>query len=1043
MTIANLRLGLILLFCISATPLISQNTSSTASLSIQSSSEADSLLKLGNQYLDKAEYLKAKPIFEALLPYFEEKEAVIKSAEVLMGLSELHAVFNDWSRCVEACERGIEQLENVEGAESKVALFLGKMGLTQGALGQYEKGEQNIQKGIELEKSHGSESSITLAKLYGTLGLFNLRIGRFEKSLAYFDQCIEMNNALGIPNAKSNVSARLNKITINRLLRKNIEAFSECQAVLAICEGKEQYREFWPKIYQSLGTIYLDWQELEKALFYLEKAETEGEKLWGTKVMNIAVLKVNLAATYSVLDQQEATIEKYSEARDILLELSSGQQIISVTYEGLGRAYEALGDYQKSFENAQLAVKVYENLPNGNQLQYANALRLLGYAYVYLEQPKEAMLQYKKAIQILEENYGSDNAHLKPLLTAVGGYYLELGNYEEALRYIKKGWVFLCGTVPDFEDPDFLNCLDQYTEFADISQDMPILLWHAAILIDKADANPTDWKNLQSALQIYDKGIQLLALRNKKLDTETTAVIIGSLLILTRSAVEVSYKLYQKTQAAEYLEAAFSYADIGKGVLLQEAKEAAKSEAFYIGADSTMQQKQALEAEIHQLEKKLAEAKIADEVTSVVHIRDELLFPLKLEYEELQKSIKASIPKNKNDFSNWEKTSIKEIQEHLSEETLFIEYAIHDHEGGKNDIYILCASSDGELNIREVAIEANISEQIYQFQKLLQSHNLVRADRRRKFIQLSHAIYQQFIQPIEDQLQGKNKIVIIGEGMTNYVPFDVLLSSSADKAYQELDFMVKDFEISYHYSANLFLQLQQKKPDYGNDLLAFAPVFQKEGDETLAYLETNRTFFPDSVFRSLKDGKFQPLLYSKQEVETISNLFGESQNTILLHANANEVNLKKALQENHRFVHIASHSFANIDYPKFSGVACSIPNEEESEDGILHVGEIYNLTINSDLVVLSSCESGMGKLLKGEGMLGLNRSFVYAGASNVVFSLWEVEDKATSEMMQYFYKEILKDKSYSSALRNAKLKMLENKMTASPDVWGAFLLVGR
>ncbi|MCR9286914.1 CHAT domain-containing protein [Saprospiraceae bacterium] len=99
--------------------------------------------------------------------------------------------------------------------------------------------------------------------------------------------------------------------------------------------------------------------------------------------------------------------------------------------------------------------------------------------------------------------------------------------------------------------------------------------------------------------------------------------------------------------------------------------------------------------------------------------------------------------------------------------------------------------------------------------------------------------------------------------------------------------------------------------------------------------------------------------------------------------------------------------------------------------------------MNSDLVVLSSCESGVGQLLDGEGMLGLNRSFVYAGVPNVIFSLWKVYDEATGQIMTEFYKNTLDGQSYSTALRTAKLKMLENPATAVPDIWAAFLLVGR
>ena len=192
-------------------------------------------------------------------------------------------------------------------------------------------------------------------------------------------------------------------------------------------------------------------------------------------------------------------------------------------------------------------------------------------------------------------------------------------------------------------------------------------------------------------------------------------------------------------------------------------------------------------------------------------------------------------------------------------------------------------------------------------------------------------------------------------------------------------------------------------------------------------------------------GGLNPLPYSAIEVKNIVDLFeqkGLQNNELLLHADAKEQALKKALNQQFRFVHLASHSFANLQSPRFSGIAC-VQSDTLQEDAILYVNEIYNLAVNSDLVVLSSCESGLGRLVEGEGMLGLNRSFVYAGVNNVLYSLFKVSDKTTSNLMQDFYQTTLfEDESYAAALRSAKLKMLENRVTASPYYWSAFLLVG-
>ena len=347
-----------------------------------------------------------------------------------------------------------------------------------------------------------------------------------------------------------------------------------------------------------------------------------------------------------------------------------------------------------------------------------------------------------------------------------------------------------------------------------------------------------------------------------------------------------------------------------------------------------------------------------------------------------------------------------------------------------------------ERHLFKKAIIPDYTKKITRYNKLLRSRNLLRADRRRKFIELSAELYEQFIEPIEHLLEGKERLVIVGDGATHYLPFESLLKSKEDKPWNQLDFLIRDYEISYHYSGTLFAKAQAEKQSFEKSLLAFAPVFGEE-ENSLTNLRASGLVMADTTFRSVEGDHFSPLPYSAKEVKNIGRLFPKSKE-VFLYEDASEANLKNALESSHRFVHIASHSFANIDQPQYSGIACATPDTtQQKEDGMLYVGEVYDLAINSDLVVLSSCESGVGKLATGEGMLGLNRSFVYAGVPNVIFSLWKVYDEATGNMMTSFYKNTLKGQSYSKALRTAKLEMLKDPKTASPDIWSAFLLVGR
>lgn len=270
------------------------------------------------------------------------------------------------------------------------------------------------------------------------------------------------------------------------------------------------------------------------------------------------------------------------------------------------------------------------------------------------------------------------------------------------------------------------------------------------------------------------------------------------------------------------------------------------------------------------------------------------------------------------------------------------------------------------------------------------------------------------------------------------MPFDVLLKDNSLNDFQHLNYLIKDFEITYHYSTGLWYRsLMQQWQGEANSLLGFAPVF--DGIENL------KISTADDAFRCFIQDEIQvPLPYSETEVTSIQKVLGQSpQNTVLLRGEANKTQLLQYLQQPHRFVHIASHSFANYDNALFSGIACFMNASDPPKNYMLYINEIENLKIETDLVVLSSCESGIGQLLQGEGLLGINRSFLYAGVPNTLFSLWKVQDEATALLMVEFYKNVQKNMDYTTALQQAKLTLLQNEKTATPIFWASFILMGR
>lgn len=145
-----------------------------------------------------------------------------------------------------------------------------------------------------------------------------------------------------------------------------------------------------------------------------------------------------------------------------------------------------------------------------------------------------------------------------------------------------------------------------------------------------------------------------------------------------------------------------------------------------------------------------------------------------------------------------------------------------------------------------------------------------------------------------------------------------------------------------------------------------------------------------------------------------------------------------------RILHLATHGLLNTEHPELSGVVLSLVDRRgQTLDGFLRLHEIYNLKLSADLVVLSACQTGLGKEIEGEGLVGLTRGFMYAGAPRVVASLWKVDDRATAELMKHFYSAMLTDhEPAAAALRRAQLAMWKTQGWESPYYWAAFVLQG-
>jgi len=519
--------------------------------------------------------------------------------------------------------------------------------------------------------------------------------------------------------------------------------------------------------------------------------------------------------------------------------------------------------------------------------------------------------------------------------------------------------------------------------------------------------------------------------------------------------------LYQKKQKRKDYKDAYFFMESSKAIRLREVANIAKENTINVLPDSLAATEQALKNNIFYIDTKKSGIGLEKSEKIDTLLLEKQLFKAQFKLDSFINTIKINYPGYFDLKYNNDILDITTIQKSLDSKSIVLNYSFLKSQK-ELLIYLISKKKTVQKSIRWGNLEEQKVKKLY---SLIQKVAIVRPKNKKQFLALAKRLYKQLIFPIEKELANKEDIIIIGDQLLNYLPFDLLIKdevfnnlaetqslnqqipeeflSEKTKDFGQFNYLFRHFNIYYNYS-NTFLYNQKKiaKPTTAS-FLGFAPVFSTE--QKVA--PTLTRYYTDTLYQFAdRGGSFQPIPYSETEVKRIGELFTKNTTTktkLLIYKDANEASLKDVLEEEHQVIHLATHSFANFAQPTFSGIACYTNDQEATvEDGVLHIGEIYNLKIKADLVSLSSCESGLGKIEQGEGMLGINRAFIYAGAKNVLYSLWKVNDKITAGLMISFYDFVLKGDDYATALRKAKLQLLETEGTALPLYWSAFQLVG-
>ncbi len=324
-------------------------------------------------------------------------------------------------------------------------------------------------------------------------------------------------------------------------------------------------------------------------------------------------------------------------------------------------------------------------------------------------------------------------------------------------------------------------------------------------------------------------------------------------------------------------------------------------------------------------------------------------------------------------------------------------------------------------------------------------------DSTQSHIAIGLQIYRKVLDPLLKMSDKDiNQLVLIPDGVLYYLPFETILTQIHPQTDERFpngrEYLLHRYSIHYSPSVSVLgmIQTQVKNRNAGDmakrkKFLGFGDPEYKPGDKAKKDFVYNKTLQQQGFY------DLDRLFNTRVELREISSIFSDSNRTFL-REQAKESTVKQSVK-GYQYIHFATHGILDERNPEFSGVVLNLIQSDKPEDGFLQSSEIFDLEINSDLVVLSACETGLGKVIKGEGMVGLTRAFLFAGTPSIVVSLWTVADESTSKLMIYFYKFLDEGFPKDEALRKARLKLMLEKVDdelyySDPFFWGPFILNG-
>lgn len=673
------------------------------------------------------------------------------------------------------------------------------------------------------------------------------------------------------------------------------------------------------------------------------------------------------------------------QSRDIFEEIDNPQNL-AACYSNLSISYDNLGQIGESISNLKKSITINKAFDDCKEVAKLN--NNLGLSYQKNSQNQLAFLTLKKGLKIAE------SCNSKEIIAQshdnLGEYYLIEKDFQRALYHFQKAIQTL---IPRFErKEDWHNPTKMDVELAYNKIHLMTYLGDKAKTLRILSQAENDPKYLTSALQVFELGdVVIDHLRKEHQDQDTKLFWRKEAIPFYENAIEVCHEMQD-------VEKAFFFFEKSKAILLLEALQT--SDALELIPDS-------LKNQILRLQQNLLKTKEELENTNSGGAKREKIIEdlvgMQAEFEFETKQLAKDYPKFYQVKFGTKVLSLSDAQNEISisdEKT-----AIHFFYGEKN-IYALTIHLQ-KVKLIQIGSTSSVEKETRNLLSFFEKSSNIE-NTPNDFLQQSKKVFDLLIQPLA--INKGEEVIIFPDGALAYLPFEALVTNESNDI-ASANYLIKNHKIHYGYSATIFSKLNRSTNHSAeNPIAAFAP-------------------FADGSVNS----KYATLAFSQDELGEISRqvdgVFLKNQ----------EATKQYFLENSNEFsvLHLSTHAFSSATESKPHIVFA---------DTSLFLSELYGLEIPSDLVVLSACQSNIGKLSPGEGVMSLGRGFTFAGSKSLVSSLWNVNAVSTSSILSDFYKKMQNGNSKYESLHAAKLAYLENEnipsYERSPFYWAGLIYYG-